>query len=145
MNTKTLTYEITIKTDPHSLFAYVSDWERQSEWILFTNVKIISLTPHQVDTVLVASTSLGPLSVVDTMIVTEWIPLKQISIEHTGRIILGKGIFSIKRNRCNALPIYVAGNHASSFRDIWSDRLLPHKTISEPRVFHIAPTTQVSY
>ena len=39
MNTATLTFSIEINARPKTIFEYVSNWEKQSEWILFTKVK----------------------------------------------------------------------------------------------------------
>lgn len=96
MKTVTLTFSIAIYANPQKIFEYVSNWEKQSDWILFTKVKLLQGTPNQKDSLLLAVTKFGPLKVADTMIVTDWEPYERIVVEHTGRIVFGKGIFTIK-------------------------------------------------
>jgi hypothetical protein len=103
MKTVTLTFKITIHADQQVIFDYLSDWEKQSDWILFTTVKIVANSVRQQDTTLLATTKLGPISFVDTMTVSDWQPFEKIVVEHTGRIILGKGVFTVQKisaDRC---------------------------------------------
>ena len=95
MKKVTLTYCIEINATPQTIFEYVSNWEKQSDWILFTTVQLVQGVPHQKDPLLLAVTKFGPLKIADTMIVTDWLPYERIVVEHTGRIVLGKGVFTI--------------------------------------------------
>lgn len=95
MSTVTLSFCTEINATPQAVFEYVSDWEKQSEWILFTTVKAVKSTPNQKDSTLLAVTKLGPLKVADEMTVTEWQPYERIVVEHTGRIVKGKGVFTV--------------------------------------------------
>lgn len=97
MKTVTLTFSIVIRADQRTVFDYVSAWDKQSDWIVLTTVKELSSSVPQLDTVLLAVTKLGPFKVADTMVVTEWQPYKRIVVEHTGRIILGKGVFTVQK------------------------------------------------
>ena len=97
MKTVTLSFNIEICAKPKAIFHYVSDWEKQSEWILFTKVKLIEGSPNQKDPLLLAITKIGPIKVQDTMVVTDWQPFERVVVEHTGRMVLGKGVFTIKK------------------------------------------------
>lgn len=97
MKTVTLTFSIKIRANQQTIFDYVSDWEKQSDWILFTTVKQLSNAGQRQDAILLAETKLGPIKFVDTMAVTDWQPFVRIVVEHTGRIILGKGVFSVRK------------------------------------------------
>ncbi len=97
MKTVTLSFSIVVNADQKTIFDYVSDWERQSEWILFTTVKDLSPREQPQDHSLLAITKFGPIRLVDTMIVTAWKPYDKIVVEHTGRIVLGKGVFTVTR------------------------------------------------
>ena len=97
MKTVTLTFSVMIRASQQTIFDYVSDWEKQSDWILFTTVKQLSNSAKRQDADLLAETKLGPIKLVDTMVVTDWQPFKRIVVEHTGRVILGKGIFSVHK------------------------------------------------
>ena len=102
MKTVTLTFQITIQATPRVIFDYVSDWEKQSHWILFTTVQKISDPTQKYDTQLLATTKFGPIKFVDMMVVTDWQPFERIVVEHTGRIILGKGVFSVEKVSANS-------------------------------------------
>lgn len=97
MKTVTLTFRITIRASKQTVFNYVSDWEKQSDWILFTTVKRLSDSTAVKDVNLLAVTKIGPFELLDTMVVTEWQPFEKIVVEHTGRIVLGKGVFSVRQ------------------------------------------------
>lgn len=103
MKTVTLTFKVNIKADQKIIFEYLSDWDKQSNWILFTTVRKASTLPNQKGTKLSAATKFGMIKFIDTMVVTEWLPHEKIVVEHTGRVVLGKGIFKIKKiseNNC---------------------------------------------
>ena len=101
MRLTTITFSITIRASQQAVFNYVSDWEKQSDWIKFTTVhKLSNVTDEDVN--LLAVTRLGPIRLLDTMVVTDWQPFERIVVEHTGRLILGKGIFSVKRLTSNS-------------------------------------------
>ena len=61
MNSVTLTFSIEINARPKTIFEYVSNWEKQSEWILFTKVKLLKGLPNQKDPLLLAITGVGRL------------------------------------------------------------------------------------
>lgn len=97
MKIVTLTYKINIKASQQTIFDYVSDWEKQSDWIMFTTVKLVSGAPQHKDPILLAITQLGLFKLTDTMVITDWQPNERIVIEHTGRVVLGKGVFTIRK------------------------------------------------
>ena len=102
MRVTTLTFSIIINASQQTVFDYVSDWEKQSDWIKFTTVQTLS-NAAQDDVNLLAVTRIGPFKLLDTMVVTTWQPHERIIVEHTGRLVLGKGIFSVKSlsdNKC---------------------------------------------
>ena len=101
MKTVTLTFKININSSQKAVFDYLTDWEKQSDWIKFTTVHQLSNAPKE-DVNLLAITRLGPIKLLDTMVVTDWQPYERIVVEHTGRLILGKGIFSVKRLTSNS-------------------------------------------
>ena len=96
MPTAILRFSISVNASQLEVFNYLADWEKQSEWIMFTDVKKISPSQNTKGTELLATTKLGVVNLKDTMIVTEWSPPISITVEHTGRVILGKGIFTVQ-------------------------------------------------
>jgi len=93
----TLTYTITISASQEQVFAYLTDWEKQSEWILFTQVRKTSSGDNGVGTTLSARTGLGPVGFIDTMLVEEWKPPIGCTVVHTGKVVRGKGVFTITK------------------------------------------------
>jgi Polyketide cyclase / dehydrase and lipid transport len=75
------------------VWALVVDWERQSEWIPATTVRVLQ-GPHEgVGTRLEATTGAGPLRLADPMEVVEWDPPWLCVMRHEGRLLRGVGIF----------------------------------------------------
>ena len=97
MKIATLSYSIRIHRNQKVVFDYISDWEQQSNWILFTTVQVLLKTKQSQDSILLAVTKLGPFKLVDSMVITDWLPYNRIVIEHTGRLVMGKGIFEVKK------------------------------------------------
>lgn len=86
-----------------AVWAYVTDWERQGEWMLGTRVRVTAGGAdggRGVGTTLHAVTGIGPLGVPDTMEVTEFVTPTdgtpgRAAVRHTGRIIRGDGFFEV--------------------------------------------------
>nr|WP_235921754.1 SRPBCC family protein [Lentzea tibetensis] len=80
----------------------MTDWKRQSEWMLGTSVSVVSGTGSSVGSELVAVT----YGVRDRMRITRWDPPHVVSVLHLGRVVRGTGDFAVR---------------GSSF--VWSERL----------------------
>ena len=83
-----------------AVWDYVTDWERQGEWMLGTRVRVTGGDGRGVGTTLRAVTGVGPLGVVDTMEVVEFIaPAAGVpgraAVRHTGKVIRGEGFFEV--------------------------------------------------
>ena len=83
-----------------AVWAYVTDWERQGEWMLGTRVRVTGGDGRGVGTTLHAVTGVGPLGVPDTMEVVEFVAptpttAGRAAVRHTGRIIRGDGFFEV--------------------------------------------------
>jgi hypothetical protein len=83
-----------------AVWAYVTDWERQGEWMLGTRVRVTGGDGRGVGTTLHAVTGVGPLGVPDTMEVVEFVEPTdatpgRAAVRHTGRIIRGDGFFEV--------------------------------------------------
>jgi polyketide cyclase/dehydrase/lipid transport protein len=91
---------VDVEAPPERVFAAVTDWTRQGEWMLFTDVEVVGGDPHGVGGRLVARTGVPwrrgrHLGVLDTIVVTEWDPPRRVVVQHTGRIVRGPGIFEV--------------------------------------------------
>ena len=83
-----------------AVWSYVTDWERQGEWMLGTRVRVTGGDGHGVGTTLRAVTGVGPLGVVDTMEVVEFVAPSdgaagRATVRHTGKVIRGEGFFEV--------------------------------------------------
>jgi hypothetical protein len=97
MKSVTLPFKITIQASQKTVFNYLSDWEKQSDWILFTTVTKSENKAQPEEINLLAITKFGPFKVVDTMTITSWQPSEEIVVEHTGKVVKGKGVFIVRK------------------------------------------------
>lgn len=92
-----LNHSIVISADAETVFNYMTNWAKQSEWVLFTDVSITSKQQNQIGTTLLARTHLGPIGFTDTMVIKEWLPPNKCTVEHTGKVVRGIGIFTVEK------------------------------------------------
>ncbi len=90
-----VTVSVDISAPPEQVWAAITDWDRQGEWILATKVRRSSTTRTGLGTEIEAMTGLGRFGVRATMRVTEWDPPRRCTVQHTGRLIRGPGIFEV--------------------------------------------------
>ena len=100
MTRVTLPVPLEVDAPAEAVWAYVTDWERQGEWMLGTRVRVTGGDGRGAGTTLRAITGVGPLGVVDTMEVVEFTPPSgeqpgRGAVRHTGRIIRGDGLFEV--------------------------------------------------
>ena len=95
-----LVVPVEVDAPAEGVWAYVTDWERQGEWMLGTRVQVTGGDGRGLGTTLRAVTGVGPLGVVDTMEVVEFTgppaePPWRAQVRHTGRVIRGEGFFEV--------------------------------------------------
>jgi hypothetical protein len=110
-----LSESVDIEAPPERVWTALTDWVRQGEWILATDVRPVIGPARGVGGRLVAVTGVPlpggrRLGVVDTMEITRWEPPTRVDVLHTGRVVRGPGTFEIRPR----------GEH-STF--VWSERL----------------------
>lgn len=86
---------VDVDAPPERTWAAITDWERQGEWILATTVGLRSAARVGPGTEIEAVTGVGRFGVRDTMRVTEWDPPRRCTMQHTGGLIRGRGIFEV--------------------------------------------------
>jgi len=91
---------VDVDAPPERVFAALTDWTRQGEWMLLTDVEVVGGNPRGIGGRLAARTGVPwrrgrHLGVLDTMVVTEWEPPRRVVVQHTGRIVRGPGIFEV--------------------------------------------------
>ena len=72
------------------------DWERQGEWMLATKVRATARDGRDVGGRIEGRTGLGPLSFLDTMVITDWEPPRRCVVRHTGRVVRGTASFDVQ-------------------------------------------------
>ncbi|WP_322778446.1 SRPBCC family protein [Frankia sp. Cas4] len=107
----TLVAAVEVDAGPDAVFAALTDWERQGEWLLATTVVRCRQGGIGVGGCIVARTGIGPLAIVDTMEIVEWEPPYRCLVRHTGRVVRGSGAFVVV-----PLP-------AGRSRLVWSEEL----------------------
>lgn len=90
----------------------LTDWSRQGEWILGTEVRVVSGNGRSVGSRIEAFTGVAGIGVTDTMEITSWEPPVRCTVRHRGMIVRGTGSFHVQAR----------GPHRSVF--IWSERLI---------------------
>lgn len=90
-----ISVDVIVDAPPQVVWDAVTDWERQSEWMLGTVVRGTAQGGVGVGGGIEAFTGVGRLGFLDTMVVTEWDPPHRCVVRHTGRVVRGLGIFEV--------------------------------------------------
>lgn len=87
--------DVVVDAPPQAVWDAVTDWPRQSEWMLGTTVRATDLDGVGVGGGLEAFTGVGRAGFWDTMVITEWDPPWRCVVLHTGQVVKGLGIFEV--------------------------------------------------
>ena len=114
-----LTETVDIEAPPEQVWAALTDWARQGEWMLATDVRPVGGPAQQVGGRIEARTGVRVpggrrVGVLDPMLITRWEPPLRVEVRHTGRVLRGTGVFEIR-------PRGPASSSASTF--VWTERL----------------------
>ncbi|MEV4549278.1 SRPBCC family protein [Nonomuraea wenchangensis] len=96
---------VEVAAPPEQVFALLTDWDRQREWMFLTSTRQVATDAVE------AYTGVWPVGFMDTMTITRWEPPELVVMEHTGRLVRGRGAFRVR-----AL--------GSGSRVIWTEELL---------------------
>ena len=96
-----LVERVAVEAPPERVWAALTDWTRQGEWMLATDVATVDGPAQGVGGRLAARTGLPMiggfrLGFLDTMVITAWDAPRRVEVEHTGRLVRGPGIFEIE-------------------------------------------------
>jgi len=95
-NRRELELATEVSAPPERTWLAVTDWARQGEWMLGTQVAVTSGDGRSVGSTLSARTGYGPFGFVDTMVITEWDPARRrCVVTHTGHLVRGEGEFAV--------------------------------------------------
>jgi hypothetical protein len=90
-----LVLAVDVAAPPGQVWAALTDWARQGEWMLGTTVTPTHRDGQGVGARLEAFTGAGRLGFLDTMEVSAWVPPVCCEVLHTGRVVRGAGAFEI--------------------------------------------------
>jgi Polyketide cyclase / dehydrase and lipid transport len=110
-----LTEVVDIAAPPERVWAALTDWSRQGEWMLASDVAPVVGPARGVGGRLAATTGVRlpggrRLGVLDTMEITRWEPPVRVDVLHTGRVVRGSGVFQV----------HPRGEHATF---VWTEQL----------------------
>ncbi|MCU1613882.1 MAG: Polyketide cyclase [Frankiales bacterium] len=96
-----LTETVDVDAPPEQVWAALTDWLRQGEWMLATDVRTVGGPAQAVGGRLEARTGMPVsrgrrLGVLDTMVITRWERPRRVDVRHTGRVVRGTGTFEIR-------------------------------------------------
>ena len=86
-----VTATVIVRAPADKVYRAFTDWERQGEWIPFTQVRIVDGDGGEGSTI-EAVTTVGPAVLRDVMRVVRLDPPYEVRVLHTGRILHGPGI-----------------------------------------------------
>jgi uncharacterized protein YndB with AHSA1/START domain len=88
------------------VWAAVTDWQRQGEWMLGTTVAVTEGDGESVGARLRAVTGRRPLAFADPMVITAWDPPRRCVVRHLGRVVRGEGVFEVRSRQGGAELIW---------------------------------------
>ncbi|WP_327581805.1 SRPBCC family protein [Nonomuraea sp. NBC_00507] len=81
---------VQVAAPPERVFALITDWPRHREWMTLTTAR--QAGPGAIE----AYTGVRPFGFLDTMTITHWQPPALVRVEHTGRVVRGRGAIRVR-------------------------------------------------
>jgi hypothetical protein len=106
-----LVFSVDVAAPAGTTWLALTDWPRQHEWMLSTDVAVASGDGRSVGSRLTAFTGVRGVGFTDTMEITAWEPPVRCTVRHVGQVIRGSGAFHV----------HVKGPQESTF--VWSESL----------------------
>ena len=89
-----LVLDVLVDAPPERVFAALTDWSTQGQWMLGT--RVWSDGPAQGPGGRISAfTGAGRLGFLDTMEIVEWEPPRLVRVRHTGTVVRGDGVFEV--------------------------------------------------
>jgi uncharacterized protein YndB with AHSA1/START domain len=87
--------EVDVAAPAEVVWAALTDWSRQGEWMVGTRTWVISGDGRSVGSRLLGFTGVFDLGFADLLEITEWTPPTRCVVRHTGRLLAGSAEFVI--------------------------------------------------
>jgi hypothetical protein len=91
-----LTVRVEVDAPLANVFAAATDWERQSDWVALTTVRVVRGDGRTPGSVVTAFTGIGRLGFLDTMEIVRFEPARRVDVLHVGRVVRGPGSFGFE-------------------------------------------------
>ncbi|GGM42914.1 polyketide cyclase [Longimycelium tulufanense] len=108
----TTRHTVAVPASVETVWAAVTDWPRQGEWVVGTTVFVTAGDGAGVGSELAAFTGVGSVGFLDTMEIVGWEPPHRCEVRHTGRLVRGTGVFTVQPT-------------ADGAELVWEERLEP--------------------
>jgi hypothetical protein len=89
-------YSVDIAAPAQQVFNAVVDWRGQDRWIPLTTVRAGRQAGIAVGGEIAAYTGIGPIGFLDTMTITRWDVPHRVDVLHTGNVVKGIGIMTVR-------------------------------------------------
>ncbi|TNC20804.1 SRPBCC family protein [Amycolatopsis alkalitolerans] len=106
-----LVFSIEVAAPAGTTWLAFTDWPRQHEWMIGTEVRVTEGDGRSIGSQLAAFTGLRGLGFTDTMEITTWEPPVRCTVRHLGTLVRGSGAFHV----------HAKGPQTSTF--VWSESL----------------------
>jgi hypothetical protein len=104
-------FSVDIAAPAGTTWLALTDWPRQHEWMLGTEVRLVRGDGRSVGSRLTAFTGIGGVGFTDTMEITAWEPPVRCTVTHLGKLVRGTGAFHV----------HAKGPQSSTF--VWTESL----------------------
>jgi carbon monoxide dehydrogenase subunit G len=101
-----LSVSVDVLASVDRVWAALTDWDRQGEWMLGTRVRGTVGDGRGVGGQIEAVTGIGPLRIRDKMRVTRWEPPHVCLVVHYGRLVRGTGGFVVREHPAGATVVW---------------------------------------
>lgn len=101
------------------VWAALTDWPRQSDWMLGTRVGVVAGDGRSVGSRLWGFTGIFDVGFLDVLEITEWAPPHRCQARHLGRLLRGSAEFTIEPRGDGVLLT-------------WTERLAPPLSLTGP-------------
>ena len=101
-----LSVSMDVQAPVNQVWAALTDWNRQGEWMLATQVRGTLHDGRGVGGEIEAITGIGRLGILDKMRVTRWEPPHVCLVVHYGRLVRGTGGFVVREHAAGATVVW---------------------------------------
>lgn len=95
MRSREVKLKVMLPTDIDSAYAAITNWGKQSDWMLGTRVWLSAGDGKSIGSEVSAFTGIWKLGFLDTMTITKLEPPALVEVLHTGKVLRGEGKFEL--------------------------------------------------